>query len=85
MYILYYFSRILKSCYYEYKCLVFQLFSSGLKQSGEDEEGIFGFMEKDIKKEINRGKRLVSYSTILTKPVVSADDCNSVLHLFFVG
>ena len=36
-----------------------QLFSAGLDQSGADEEGILGFLPKDIKKEINRGKRLV--------------------------
>ena len=37
-----------------------QLFSSGLSQRGEDEEGILGFLEKDIKQELARGKRLVS-------------------------
>ncbi|XP_018010558.1 uncharacterized protein LOC108667956 [Hyalella azteca] len=34
------------------------LFSSGLSQRGEDEDGIFGFLEEDIKKEVTRGRRL---------------------------
>ncbi|KAF2350637.1 Extended PHD (ePHD) domain [Trinorchestia longiramus] len=34
------------------------LFSSGLSQSGKDEEGIFGFLAADINKELSRGRRL---------------------------
>lgn len=33
--------------------------SSGLSQSGAEEEGIFGFLPEDITKEIKRGKKLV--------------------------
>uniref|UniRef100_T1KZ44 PHD-type domain-containing protein n=2 Tax=Tetranychus urticae TaxID=32264 RepID=T1KZ44_TETUR len=38
-----------------YYCL---LFSCGLEQNGKDEEGILGFLKKDILKEASRGKRL---------------------------
>jgi len=38
-----------------YYCL---LFSCGLEQNGTDDEGIYGFLENDILKEIRRGKRL---------------------------
>ncbi|XP_053200564.1 G2/M phase-specific E3 ubiquitin-protein ligase-like [Panonychus citri] len=38
-----------------YYCL---LFACGLEQNGKDEEGIQGFLKKDILKEVARGKRL---------------------------
>ena len=38
-----------------YFCL---LFASGMQQSGEDEEGIKGFLPNDILKELRRGARL---------------------------
>ena len=38
-----------------YYCL---LFSSGLGQRGKDGEGILGFLEKDIEKEVQRGRKL---------------------------
>ncbi|XP_063889459.1 mucin-2-like isoform X3 [Scylla paramamosain] len=38
-----------------YYCL---LFSSGLPQNGEDNEGILGFLEEDIMREVLRGKKL---------------------------
>ncbi|XP_021944326.1 uncharacterized protein LOC110842812 isoform X1 [Folsomia candida] len=34
------------------------LFSAGLSQNGTDDQGILGFLPKDIKKELNRGKKL---------------------------
>ncbi|KAK3853645.1 hypothetical protein Pcinc_039821 [Petrolisthes cinctipes] len=38
-----------------YYCL---LFSSGLPQNGDDEEGIMGFLPADIEKELHRGRKL---------------------------
>ena len=38
-----------------YYCL---LFSSGLEQNGKDIEGILGFLNHDIEREINRGRKL---------------------------
>ncbi|KAK4319449.1 hypothetical protein Pmani_009614 [Petrolisthes manimaculis] len=38
-----------------YYCL---LFSSGLPQNGDDEEGIMGFLPADIDKELHRGRKL---------------------------
>ncbi|XP_071519884.1 uncharacterized protein [Panulirus ornatus] len=38
-----------------YYCL---LFSSGLPQNGDDDEGIMGFLAKDIEKEVQRGRKL---------------------------
>lgn len=39
----------------------FQLLSSGLCQKGgTDKDGILGFLPKDIRAEVNRGKKLVS-------------------------
>nr|XP_053637855.1 uncharacterized protein LOC128692643 isoform X4 [Cherax quadricarinatus]XP_053637856.1 uncharacterized protein LOC128692643 isoform X4 [Cherax quadricarinatus] len=38
-----------------YYCL---LFSSGLPQNGDDDEGIMGFLPQDIEKEIQRGRKL---------------------------
>ena len=38
-----------------YFCL---LFASSMEQSGEDEEGIKGFLPNDILKELRRGARL---------------------------
>ncbi|KAG7157581.1 G2/M phase-specific E3 ubiquitin-protein ligase-like [Homarus americanus] len=38
-----------------YYCL---LFSSALPQNGDDEEGIMGFLPKDLEKEIQRGRKL---------------------------
>lgn len=40
--------------------MLWQLFSSNMEQNGADEEGILGFLPKDIKKEIWRGNKLVS-------------------------
>ena len=40
----------------------FQLFSSALVQRGKDKQGIMGFMVPDIKSEITRGRRLVSWT-----------------------
>lgn len=37
-----------------------QLFSAGLPQQGEDEEGFDGFMINDIVKEYHRASRIVS-------------------------
>lgn len=39
--------------------LILQLFSAGLSQNGEDEQGILGFMPFDINKELKRGDKLV--------------------------
>lgn len=38
----------------------FQLLTSNLVQNGDDDEGISGFMPKDIKAEVSRTKKLVS-------------------------
>ncbi|XP_063612924.1 uncharacterized protein LOC134786309 isoform X2 [Penaeus indicus] len=38
-----------------YYCL---LFSSGLAQNGEDDEGVLGFLAEDIVKEVQRGRKL---------------------------
>jgi len=43
-----------------------QLFSSGLCQSGQNEEGLWGFLMPDIKKELGRGKRLVGLFSVHT-------------------
>lgn len=40
--------------------IIFQLLTSNLIQNGEDEEGLIGFMPKDIKSEVYRTKKLVS-------------------------
>ncbi|XP_045114767.1 proline-rich protein 36-like isoform X2 [Portunus trituberculatus] len=45
----------MRDLHVHYYCL---LFSSGLPQNGEDDEGILGFLEDDIMKEILRGKKL---------------------------
>lgn len=37
-----------------------QLLSSNLMQNGDDEEGIYGFLEPDIQKEFKRAKSMVS-------------------------
>lgn len=42
----------------------FQLFSSGLAQNGDDDEGIMGFLPRDIEKEIQRGRKLVCCSSL---------------------
>lgn len=39
----------------------FQFLTSNLMQTGEDHEGIMGFMPKAIKAEVSRTKKLVSY------------------------
>lgn len=41
-----------------YFCL---LLSSGLVQNGDDDQGIFGFLPKDIRAEVERCKRLVDF------------------------
>uniref|UniRef100_A0A6A7FRD7 G2/M phase-specific E3 ubiquitin-protein ligase n=1 Tax=Hirondellea gigas TaxID=1518452 RepID=A0A6A7FRD7_9CRUS len=48
-------SVVVTATAYHHYCL---LFSSGLSQDGEDDEGILGFLETSIKKEVSRGKRL---------------------------
>lgn len=56
-----------------------QLFSSGLCQGGEDEQGILGFLEQDIKQEVNRGKRLVCICT--SQPCFQPQDLALILFL----
>ena len=54
-----------------YYCL---LFSSGLGQRGKDGEGILGFLEKDIEKEVQRGRKLSS--TACTQTGATVGCCN---------
>jgi len=56
---------------------MFQLFSAGLEQNGEDNEGILGFLPKDIKKELKRGEKLVC---LIYKGFISA---SNFAHLTF--
>ncbi|XP_050691304.1 uncharacterized protein LOC126982975 [Eriocheir sinensis] len=46
---------VLRKFRMHYFCL---LFASGLPQNGDDDEGILGFLEEDIKAEILRGRKL---------------------------
>lgn len=45
----------------------FQLLTSNLVQNGNDDEGITGFMPKDIKAEVSRTKKLVSDSIVYVR------------------
>lgn len=41
-----------------------QLLSSNLTQNGEDDEGMLGFLQVDIKKEVERAAKMVIYTSI---------------------
>lgn len=42
------------------KLCILQYFAAGLLQRGQDNEGIYGFLLADIRKEVARAKKLVS-------------------------
>ncbi len=46
-------------------CSQSQLFASGLRQVGDEGEGILGFLPSHIRKEVRRGVRLVSASVMV--------------------
>lgn len=52
--------------------------SSGIWQRGEEEEGVYGFLIEDIRKEVNRASKLVSkllYSlSVLEKSLVVSEE-----------
>jgi len=62
-----------------YNCL---LFSSGLEQKGDEEEGILGFLSEDILKEVRRGLRLKCHKCRATGATVGCSDiqCKRTYH-----
>lgn len=55
--------------------------SSGIWQRGKEEEGVYGFLVEDIKKEVHRASKLVSHCFV---PTLSSTDAASVaLESFF--
>ncbi|KAJ9595463.1 hypothetical protein L9F63_013374, partial [Diploptera punctata] len=63
-----------------YYCL---LLSSNMEQNGDDNEGILGFLRKDILKELRRGRQLAcSYCRLLGATLgCCASRCKKVFHL----
>lgn len=41
--------------------------SSGIWQRGKEEEGVYGFLVEDIRKEVNRASKLVSIVLFITQ------------------
>ncbi|XP_075226269.1 uncharacterized protein LOC142327269 isoform X2 [Lycorma delicatula] len=63
-----------------YFCL---LLSSNMEQNGNDHEGIYGFLQEDIEKEIRRGKRLRCIYCLKTGATLGCvlSRCKAVFHL----
>lgn len=56
----------------EASVFVFQLMSCGVYQRGEEDEGVFGFLVDDIKREIRRSARLVRHLPLREPTAVAA-------------
>lgn len=46
--------------------------SSGIWQRGKEEEGVYGFLIEDIRKEVNRASKLVSTRLFITLSTTGA-------------